>query len=81
MMLKTAVQPQSLESSNSKGRKYAHDDVTYHIKSTTSVDKTNIDAPNNKTRFSYRNRNLTIYSYKDMKRNCHRTRRGQLTKW
>ena len=61
VMLKPAVQPQSLDNSYFKGRKYVHDDVTYHIKTaTTIVDNKNINAPNNKTRFSYRNRNLTI---------------------
>ena len=56
MMLKTTVQPQSLDSSYFKGRKYDHEDVTYHIKSTTTmvIDK-NIDAPNNKTRFFLHN--------------------------
>ena len=79
MMLKTAVQPQ-FYSNYIKGRKYAHDDVTYHIKSaTTIVDDKNIDAPNNKTRVSYIYKNLTIHSYKDMKRNYHRTRRDELT--
>ena len=60
MLKQTAIQTTSLDSSNFYRQKiYIYDDVTYRIISATTIcDNKSTDARDNKTRFSYSNKDL-----------------------